>query len=113
MIKIYHNTRCKHSRNGLEYLKSKTDDFEIVEYLKNPLSTEEMEDIIDKLNIEPIDIVRKQEDYYKKSLKGKTLSKAEWVKEFAANPKIIQRPIVINGDKAVIGIPPENIDNIL
>ncbi len=113
MIKIYHNTRCKHSRTGLEYLKSKTDNFEIVEYLKNPLSAEDIEDIIDMLGVDPVDIVRKQEDYYKKSIKGKNLTKEEWINEFAANPKIIQRPIVINGNKAVIGIPPENIDTIL
>ena len=74
MFKIYHNPQCKKSRAGLEYLKSRGAGFEIVEYLKNPLTDKQLEVILTKLNLKPTDIVRKQEDLYKKSLRGKTFT---------------------------------------
>ncbi len=113
MLKIYHNPRCRKSRSGLEFLKSKTSDFEIVEYLKDGLTKDNLEEIILKTNLKPIDLIRRQEDLYKKELKGKSFNDAEWMEIICENPKLLQRPIVISKHKAVLGDPPENIDNVL
>ena len=113
MLKIYHNPRCRKSRSGLEYLKTKTSDFEIIEYLKDGLSKEALKEIILKTNLKPIDLIRKQEDLYKKELKSKSFNDDEWVDIICENPKLLQRPIVISKYKAVLGDPPENINDIL
>lgn len=112
MYKIYHNSRCKKSRAGLEYLKSKTQEIEIVEYLKNGISREELKEILMKLNKTPDEIVRTQEAYFKKSLKGKSFNEDEWIIIFIENPKLIQRPIVVAKHKAIIADPPENLDKL-
>ena len=111
-IKIYHNTRCKKSRAGLQYLESKTKDFEIVEYLKIGLNEDELKEIFKKLGKKPEEMIRKQEKVYKENYKGKTFSDDEWIKIIAENPKLLNRPIVIKGEKAVWGDPPENIDKL-
>lgn len=113
MIKIYHNPRCSKSRQGLEMLNNSGLQFEIVEYLKETLTFEELKDIIDKLQISPIDLVRKNEAIWKKSYKGKQLSDQEIITAMIENPKLIERPIVINNEKAAIGRPLENIQQIL
>lgn len=112
MLKIFHNPRCKHSRAGLDYLKSKTDNYNIREYLKEPLTKEEIQEILLKTNLQPIDIVRKQEDYFKKNLKEKNFNKDEWIKIILENPKLLQRPIVVGQLKTVIANPPQNIDRL-
>jgi arsenate reductase len=110
MIKIYHNAQCKKSRAGLQYLRDKKLPFEIVEYLKNPLTEKQLETLLAKLNKKPTEIVRTQESYYKKNLKGKNFNNHEWIRILLQNPRIIQRPIVEKDYKAVIGDPCENID---
>ncbi len=112
-IQIYHNPRCSKSRQGLEILKEHQADFEIVEYLKNVPIKEELKTIINKLGIKPIDLVRKNEKIWKENYKGKDLTDKEIIQAMVENPKLIERPIVIKGDKAVIGRPPENIKKIL
>ena len=111
-MKIYHNTRCKKSRAGLQYLQEKTSDFEIVEYLKNELSVAELTDIFKKLGKKPEEMIRKQEQVFKEKFKGKNFSDAEWIKIIAENPKLLNRPIVVKGEKAVWGDPPENLDEL-
>lgn len=113
MIKIYHNPRCKKSRAGLDYLQSKEDNIQIVKYLNETLSAEELKEIIAKTGKPVEEMLRKQEDYYKKHLKGKGLDEEQLIEEMAANPKLIQRPIVEKSDKAVLGQPPEEIDKLL
>lgn len=113
MIKIYHNPRCSKSRQGLEILENSGKEFETVKYLDTIPSTEELKEVISLLNISPIDLVRKNEKIWKEEYKGKELSDAEIIKAMVENPKLIERPIVINGDKAVIGRPPENIKEII
>ncbi len=110
MYTIYHNPRCKKSRAGLEYLKSKTNDFKIIEYLKNPIGEKELTKLLMKLNKKPHDMVRTQEAIYKQSFKGKNFTDDEWVKIMVENPKLIKRPIVERGNKAVWGDPAEEID---
>jgi len=113
MIRIYHNPRCRKSRAGLEYLQDKTGDFETIDYIKNGISQEEIREILKKMNTAPSNLVRTQEDYYKKELKGKVIPDEEWIFILSENPRLIQRPIIVTEHKAVLGQPPENIDNLL
>ncbi|CAL2084665.1 Arsenate reductase [Tenacibaculum sp. 190524A02b] len=113
MIKIYHNNRCSKSRNGLQILEESGKEFEVIKYLDNVPSEEELNAIVKLLGISPIELVRKNEKVWKESYKGKDLTDAEIIKAMVENPKLIERPIVINGDKAVIGRPPENISSII
>ncbi len=109
MIKIYHNPRCRKSREGLQIIENSGKEFEIIKYLEDFPSEEELAKIIKKLNINPIQLVRKNEKVWKENFKGKDLSDHEIVKAMIENPKLIERPIVINNNKAVIGRPPETI----
>jgi len=113
MLKIYHNPRCRKSRAGLDFLKQKGSEPEIIDYIKNPLTEKELKKLLEKLGKKPKDIVRTQEDFYKKELKGKDLSEFEWIKILVENPRLIQRPIIETEANAVIGDPAENIDSIL
>ncbi len=113
MIRIYHNPRCRKSRAGLQYLQQRVDDFKLVEYMKNPLTEKELETLLVKLNLKPEQIVRKQEEYYRKNLKGKQFNDHEWILILLENPKLIMRPIVERDYKAVIGDPVDNIETFL
>ena len=113
MIKIYHNPRCSKSRQGVELLKNSGVQFEIVEYLKEIPTYDELKSIIDKLQINPIDLVRKNETVWRENYKGKTLSGKQIITAMIENPKLIERPIVINNNEATIGRPLENIQQIL
>ena len=113
MIKIYHNPRCRKSREGLQILEESGKDFEIVKYLENKPTKEELSDIIELLGIKPIDLVRKNESIWKENYKNKQLSDNEIIKIIIENPKLIERPIVVNKDKAIVGRPPENIKKII
>jgi arsenate reductase (glutaredoxin) len=110
MFTIYHNPRCKKSRAGLQHLQSKTNDIEVVEYLKNPIDEAELKVLLMKLNKKPQEMIRTQEAVYKQNFKGKDFNDDEWVKIMVENPKLIKRPIVVSGNKAVWGDPPEEID---
>ena len=112
-MKIYHNPRCRKSREGLAILQEMNKDFEIVEYLKNPPSFEELSKLIKKLNIKPIELVRKNEAIWKENYKGKELTDDEIIKAMTENPKLIERPIVITEKTAIVGRPPEIIRTIL
>ncbi|MCG9971765.1 arsenate reductase (glutaredoxin) [Christiangramia crocea] len=113
MLKIYHNARCKKSREGLEILKNSDKEFEIKEYLKEPLSEEELESLINKLDIAPIQLVRKNEKIWKEEYKDKDLSDRELITVMTKHPKLIERPIVEDDKKAVIGRPPSEIEKLL
>ncbi len=113
MIKIYHNNRCSKSRCGIEILENSEKEFEVVKYLENTPTESELKEIIGLLNISPIQLVRKNEKIWKEEFKGKELSDTEIIKAMVDNPKLIERPIVINGNKAVIGRPPESILDII
>ncbi|MDO9136986.1 MAG: arsenate reductase (glutaredoxin) [Lutibacter sp.] len=112
-MKIYHNPRCGKSREGLAILQEPKLPFEIVNYLENTLSTAELTEIIKLLGIPPIDLVRKNEAIWKENFKGKNMSDSEIITAMVENPKLIERPIVINKGKAAIGRPPELIKSIL
>jgi arsenate reductase len=113
MIQIYHNSRCSKSREGLQILEESGQDFRIVDYMKDKLSVEELTDLIQKLNISPMDLVRKNETIWKENFKGKELTDKEVIEAMAEFPNLMERPIVVNNDKAVIGRPPILIKDIL
>ena len=108
-IKIYHNPRCTKSRQTLALLEKETTDFKIIEYLKNPLSFDEIKEIIEKLAIKPIDLIRKNEEIWKDNYKRKEMTDVEIIKAMEKNPKLIERPIVINEKHGIIGRPPEKV----
>ncbi|HCY81587.1 MAG TPA: arsenate reductase (glutaredoxin) [Xanthomarina gelatinilytica] len=113
MIKIYHNPRCSKSRNGLEIIKESGKNFEIVTYLENTPTKEELKQLINLLNIPAEDLIRKNEAAWKENFKGKNLTQEQLIEAMVSFPKLIERPIVINGSKAVIGRPPEKILEII
>ena len=108
-MKIYHNPRCSKSRQGLAILQDAQVEPEIINYIKNPISFEELSDILRKLDIPAMDLVRKNEAVWKENFKNKELSENEVIEAMVTFPKLIERPIVINGEVAVIGRPPEKI----
>ncbi len=113
MIKIYHNNRCSKSRNGLKLLQESGKDFKVINYLEDIPSKETLQEIINLLDIKPIELVRKNEAIWKEQYKGKDLTDDEVITAMIDNPKLIERPIVVNENKAVIGRPTENILNII
>lgn len=113
MIKIYHNPRCRKSREGLLELTNSGKEFEVIEYLKNVPSKKELEEVLSFLNISPDELVRKNEAVWKDNFKGKELTDEEIVEAMIANPKLIERPIIIKGNKAIIGRPKELITKFL
>ncbi|MET3731148.1 arsenate reductase (glutaredoxin) [Moheibacter stercoris] len=113
MIQIYHNSRCSKSREGLQILEESGKDFEVIEYMKDKVSVDELKNLIEKLKTQPIDLVRKNETIWKENFKGKELSDQEILEAMAEFPNLIERPIVIHNGKAVIGRPPSLINDIL
>ena len=113
MITIYHNNRCSTSRAALELLEKSGKKFEVVKYLEEVPSEEELTKIITLLGIKPIELVRTKEDIWKEKYKDKKLSGKDIIKAMVKNPKLIERPIVINGNKAAIGRPLDNIMKII
>lgn len=111
-MKIYHNPQCRKSREGLQILEASKKDFEVVLYLENPPSEKELKAIVFKLGIKPIELVRKGETVWKENFKGKDLSDDEIIKAMTVYPKLIERPIVISENKAIVGRPPELIKNL-
>ncbi|MCH8904199.1 MAG: arsenate reductase (glutaredoxin) [Bacteroidetes bacterium] len=112
-MKIYHNPRCRKSRETLAILQDKNVDAEIIEYLENTPTESELSEIITMLGIEPEQLLRKGEQIFKDNFKGKDLSGKEWIKVMVENPKLIERPIVVKGNKAILGRPPENVLELL
>lgn len=113
MITIYHNPRCTKSREGLCEIELLNQPFEIRKYLDEPFTKVELEEVIKKLKIKPIELVRTKENIWIENYKGKELSDNQVIEAMLQNPKLIERPIVVNGDKAVIARPKEKINEIL
>ena len=112
-LKIYHNPRCSKSRQTLQILEEKGADIEIIEYLKDVPTKKELKKVLKLLGLNASDILRKGEAIYKENFKGKEFSNDEWIDIMLENPKLIERPIVFDGKKAVIGRPPENVLELL
>jgi len=112
-MKIYHNPRCRKSREGVQYLSDKGIEFKIIEYLKNKISEKKMKSLLTKLNISPIDLIRKNEIFWKENYNTKDLSEKQIIKLLCNHPKLMERPIIETEYKAVLGRPKENIDNLI
>ncbi len=112
-FKYYHNPRCGKSRQCLAFLQEKGVEPELILYLKNPPSFEELSEVIDKLGIKPLELIRKKESIFKENFKGKELSDKEWIQAMVDYPKLIERPILISENAAVIGRPKENVLQLL
>jgi len=109
---IYHNPRCGKSRQALTYLQEKGAKIEVIEYLKTQPTQKEIIDVLSKLNLSAFDLIRKDESVFKENFKGKNLLEKEWIEVLVQHPILIQRPIVIKGDKAVVARPLELIAEI-
>ena len=112
-VVIYHNARCSKSRSACEIVAGQGIEATIVEYLKTPLSREELRALLQKLGMKPAEIVRRGEDVFKENYAGKTLDDEQWLDALVAHPILIERPIVVRGDKAIIGRPPEKVLDLL
>ena len=113
MITIYHNPRCTKSREGLCEIENLNQPFKVRKYLDEPFTKVELEEVIKKLNIHPIELVRTKESIWIENCKGKELSDIKIIQAMLENPKLIERPIIVNGNNAVIGRPIENINKII
>jgi len=113
MIKIYHNPRCSKSRETLKLLRDGGKEPEVIEYLKTVPSEKEITKILAILGKKPLDIIRKGEFLFREKFKGKDFEDEEWIKIIHENPSLLERPIVVDGVRAVIGRPPENVNKLL
>jgi len=112
-MKIYHNPRCSKSRQTLKLINEANQEVEVVKYLETPPTEDELREVFDKLNL-PIEyLIRKGEEIYKTEFKGRELSDDEWIKALVQHPKMLERPIVVKDDKAILGRPPENVFKLL
>ncbi len=112
-VKLYHNTRCSKSRDVCTILEKKKVKTEVIEYLKTPLTQKELKDLLKMLNMKASELVRKGEPLFKEKYQGKKLTEVQWIKALIENPILIERPIIVKDDKAIIGRPPEKVIEFL
>jgi arsenate reductase len=103
MIQIYHNPRCGKSRNCLAFIQESEKEYEIINYLQETPSFDELHALIKKLDLEPIQLVRQKEKIWIENYKNKQMSEDEIIQAMVLNPILIERPIVVIGNKAIIG----------
>ena len=108
-VRVYHNTRCSKSRDVCTILEKKKVKTEIVEYLKTPPTQQEIKGLLKMLGMKAEQIVRKKEPIFLEKFVGKKLTEAQWIKALAQYPILIERPIIVKGNKAIIGRPPEKV----
>jgi arsenate reductase len=114
MITIYHNPRCSKSRQTLEILQSEKVDLNIILYLETPIDKPTLTSLLAKLNMAPREIIRRSEDEFKENQLGaQEVTDAQLISAMIKYPKLIERPIVVSEERAVIGRPPENVWEIL
>lgn len=112
-IQILYNPRCSKCREALSFLEGENCEIEIKEYLKESLSKKEIKDILSKLGLKANDIVRKKEPIFIEKFKNKSFTNDEWIQILIENPILIERPIVIDGYKAIVGRPPELVIDLV
>ncbi len=112
-MKIYHNPRCGKSREAIQLLNEKKLDYEVRLYLKEGLTQKEIKEILDKLQMKPMDIIRQNEKEWKENFEGQKMSNTDLIKAIVAYPKLLQRPIIVKGGKAVIGRPIEQLKDFM
>ena len=112
-VTIYHNPRCSKSREALAILRKRGIEPNIVEYLETPPTVTQLRDVLARLGMKPVQVLRKSEAIYKARFADKILNDEQWLEILSANPVLIERPIVIKGDRAIIGRPPEKVEDLL
>ncbi len=112
-FKIYHNPRCSKSRETLALLNEHGVEPQIIEYMKTPPTRTELKTLVAQLGIKPEQLIRKGENIYKEQYAGRSLSDAQWLDAMLAHPVLIERPIVTDGKRAVLGRPPQNVEKLL
>lgn len=112
-VTVYHNPRCTKSRNSLSYLDEKGISYDLRLYLQDPMTADELREVLEKLNISPEELLRKNEAIFKEEFKGKSLSNEEWIEAMIKYPKLMERPIVVKGNEAVVARPTEKIDQLV
>ena len=112
MLTIYHNPRCSKSRETLQIIEDAGVEVEIVEYLKEVPNAQELKEVLIKLGLRPQQILRRGEPIFKEKFKGADLSDDQWIEAMIENPKLIERPIVVKGNEAVLGRPPESVKTL-
>jgi arsenate reductase len=113
MLQVLHNPRCGKSRNCLLFLEDADTKYEIINYLENPLSVEQLKILIQKLDIKPLALVRQKEPIWVEKFQDKKMTNAAILKAIAKYPILMQRPIIIDGDKAIIGREPSVLDGFI
>ena len=113
MIQVYHNNRCRKSREAIKNIEKDGKELEIIKYLENPPNQSEIEALLLKLNYQPIDLVRQKESIWIEKFKGKSLTNEDIIKALAENPILIERPIAIFKDKAIVARPLENLNEFI
>ena len=112
-MKIFHNPRCSKSRCALEWLKDNNYEFEVIDYLKYPVNKNVLKDVLNKLKFSPIELIRKNEIEYKDFILGKDLSDDELIALMVRYPKLIERPVIVLGENAVVARPLEKLIEML
>ena len=112
-VVIYHNARCSKSRSACEIVAGRGIEAHIVEYLKTPPSRDELRAVLQKLGMKASELVRRGEEECKQHYAGRTLTEDEWLDALIEHPILIERPIVVRGDRAVVGRPPEKVLELL
>lgn len=112
-LTIYHNPACSKSRETLALIKASGHEPRVVEYLKTPPSEAELAAVLRKLGMRPLQLVRRNEQIFKDKYAGRNLGDKEWIKAMIEHPILMQRPIVVRGDAAAIGRPPEDVKPLL
>lgn len=106
---VFHKPNCQTSNTVLKYLRKKKQNLDIIHYIDNPPTAKELEILLSKLNLKPLELIRKKEKYFQEKLSKLQLNDHEWIKEMVENPVLIERPILIKGNKAIIGRPIERV----
>lgn len=109
---VYHNPRCSKSRCAIQHLEEANADFEVVEYLNDSPDASKLKEIIEMLGISAFELIRKGEAEFKENFKGKELSEDQWIDAMVQYPKLIERPIIVKGGKAIIARPLERIEEL-
>ena len=113
MLTVYHNTKCSKSREACSIMNDNGITFETIEYLKTPPTQKKIKELLKMLGMKASELVRTKEPLYKEKFEGKKITQVQWLKILSENPILIERPIIVKGNKAIIGRPTEKISAFL